>query len=59
VVRGIIQDTLQAAAGVRIDSFTYGARADAFQFDGGTGTGFGEIGTAQTGGGFTRLLQSA
>lgn len=57
VLRGVVQDSMQAAAGIRIAAFTYGVAADAFRFDS-NGTGFGQIGTAQTGSGFARLLQS-
>lgn len=58
VLRGVVKDTLEAAAGVRIDSISFGAAAaaDAFTFDGPSGTGFGAIGQPEVGSGFVRLL---
>ena len=58
VIRGVFQETIQAAAGVGIIDFVYGVAADAFTFDGPGGTGFGATDQPKSGSGFARLLQS-
>lgn len=56
VKKRIIHDTLEAAAGIAIDSITFGGTVDSFTFDGPVGTGFGSLAAPQVGDGFTRLL---
>lgn len=56
VQRKIIRATLEAAAGIGIDSFSFGTSPDSFTFDGPSGTGFGSLTDPQVGSGFTRLL---
>lgn len=58
VQQGIIRDTLQAAAGIGIDSISFGTSVDSFTFDGPSGTGFGSLAQPETGSGFTRLLSA-
>ena len=57
VIRGVFQETMQAAAGVGIISFTYGVSPDSFTFDGPGGTGFGATNQPKSGSGFARLLR--
>lgn len=58
VQKGIIRDTLEAAAGIAIDSVTFGSKTDSFRFDGPDGTGFGSLAESQDGSGFVRLLSA-
>lgn len=58
VQRTIIRETLVAAAGIGIDSISFGTSPDSFTFDGPSGTGFGSLTDPQVGSGFARLLST-
>lgn len=58
VQKGIIRDTLQAAAGIAIESITFGVSSDSFTFDGPSGSGFGSLVEPEVGSGFARLLSA-